>query len=122
MVKNVNNWKLKNFDLSVLLNICLIFCQFQPGVAYKSVGYKNKCVFTVPFLHFFCALLIAYLLIFWHIKGVGIKIDLLSALTYLIRLRLMKFYLYYDFIEYPEEIFKKLWSVTVYLKAKYMIN
>ena len=58
MVKNVNNWKLKNFDLSVLLNICLIFCQFQPGVAYKSVGYKNKCVFTVPFLYFFVPFLL----------------------------------------------------------------
>ena len=25
------------FNLNVLLNICLLFCQFQPGVAYKSV-------------------------------------------------------------------------------------
>ena len=28
---------------AVLLGICLIFCQFQPGVAYKSVAYKKTC-------------------------------------------------------------------------------
>ena len=26
------------------LSICLISCQFQPGVAYKSVAYKKKRV------------------------------------------------------------------------------
>ena len=26
------------------LSICLIFCQFQPGIAYKSVAYKKKRV------------------------------------------------------------------------------
>ena len=26
----------------MLLSICLIFCQFQPVVAYKSVAYKKK--------------------------------------------------------------------------------
>ena len=25
----------------VLLSICLIFCQFQPGFAYKSAAYKK---------------------------------------------------------------------------------
>ena len=30
--------------LRVLLSICLIFCQFQPGVAYKGVAYKKKRV------------------------------------------------------------------------------
>ena len=26
----------------MLLSLCLIFCQFQPGVAYKSVAYKIR--------------------------------------------------------------------------------
>ena len=30
----------------MLLSIYLIFCQLQPGVAYKSVAYKKKCVFN----------------------------------------------------------------------------
>ena len=25
----------------MLLNFCLIFCPFQPGVAYKNVAYKK---------------------------------------------------------------------------------
>ena len=29
----------------MLLSICLNFCQFQPGVACKSVAYKRKRVF-----------------------------------------------------------------------------
>ena len=37
----------------VLLSICLIFCQFQPDVAYKSVAYKKSVYlehnFTVHF-------------------------------------------------------------------------
>ena len=24
----------------------MIFCEFQPGVSYKSVAYKKKCVFV----------------------------------------------------------------------------
>ena len=32
------------FSLRVLLSICLIFCQFQPGVAYKSIAYKKACI------------------------------------------------------------------------------
>ena len=40
----------------MLLSICLIFCQFQPGVGYKSVAYVKKSVFmpewTFPHLLF----------------------------------------------------------------------
>ena len=28
--------------LGVMLSICLIFCQFQPGVAYKNAAYKKN--------------------------------------------------------------------------------
>ena len=47
--------KYQKFSLSVLLRICLtFFCQFQPGVAYKSVAYK-KCVYLFKGLHiWFC--------------------------------------------------------------------
>ena len=44
-------FKWQKFSLRVLLSFCLIFCQFQPDVAYKSVAYKKKrelacaCVF-----------------------------------------------------------------------------
>ena len=30
------------FSLKVLFNFCLNFCQFQPGVAFKSVAYKKE--------------------------------------------------------------------------------
>ena len=30
------------FSLRVLRSFCLKFCQFQPGVAYKGVAYKEK--------------------------------------------------------------------------------
>ena len=30
------------FSHGVLLSFCLIFCQFQPGVAYKSFAYKKS--------------------------------------------------------------------------------
>ena len=33
----------QKFSLMVLLSICLIFCQFQPNVAYKSIVYKKAC-------------------------------------------------------------------------------
>ena len=29
----------------MLLGICLIFCQIQPGAAYKSVAYLKKSVY-----------------------------------------------------------------------------
>ena len=35
-VKNVNNFRIAKFYL--------IFCQFQPGIAYKSAAYKKKRV------------------------------------------------------------------------------
>ena len=35
-------------DTLVLLLICLIFCQFQPGVAYKSFAYEKR-VFHLVF-------------------------------------------------------------------------
>ena len=31
----------QKFSLRVLLSFCLIFCQFQPGVAYESIAYKK---------------------------------------------------------------------------------
>ena len=34
--------KASKFSLRVLFNFCLIFCQYQPGVAYKSVAYKKS--------------------------------------------------------------------------------
>ena len=34
----------QKFSLRVLLSFCLFFCQFQLGVAYKSVTYKKKRV------------------------------------------------------------------------------
>ena len=43
-MKNVNNFQI--VKVQVLLSICLIFCQFQPGVAYKSVTYKKACSST----------------------------------------------------------------------------
>ena len=42
-MKNVNNFqKAKVQPQGVLFSICLIFCQAQPGVAYKSVTYKKR--------------------------------------------------------------------------------
>ena len=43
----------------MLLSVCLIFCQFQPGVAYKSVTNKKKCAaWTVLSLSMFRKVLI----------------------------------------------------------------
>ena len=39
----LNKWQ--KFSLRMLLSICLIFCQFQPGAAYKSVACN---VFPLP--------------------------------------------------------------------------
>ena len=36
-------FKEQKFSLRVLLSICLIFCQFQPGVSSKSVAYEKAC-------------------------------------------------------------------------------
>ena len=35
-----------NLDEEVLLSFCLIFCQFQPDVAYKNVAYKKGRVYS----------------------------------------------------------------------------
>ena len=43
-MKIMNNFQIAKFRLRVLLDICLIFCQFQPGVAYKIVAYKKACI------------------------------------------------------------------------------
>ena len=43
------NLKEQKISLRVLLRICLIFGQFQPGVAYNSVAYKKKHVIHIPF-------------------------------------------------------------------------
>ena len=47
-MKNVNNLQIAK--IQVMLSICLIFCQFQPGVAYKSVAYKKACSSTTDTL------------------------------------------------------------------------
>ena len=41
----MNNFKWQKFSLRLCLSFCLIFYQFQPGVAYKSVAYKKNQVF-----------------------------------------------------------------------------
>ena len=41
-IKNVYNFQVAKVHSQVVLSICLIFCQFQPGVAYKSVAYKKS--------------------------------------------------------------------------------
>ena len=37
------------FSLRISFSFCLIFCKFQPGVAYKSVGYKESAYTTNSF-------------------------------------------------------------------------
>ena len=87
---------------------------------------KSKVLFTVSFLSFSVLLSSLYIpanpLTYqrcWHIK-----INLLSLLIYLIKLNLMIFQVCYNFISFlilkiviecPEETFKKLQSVTIYL-------
>ena len=39
--------KAKNFSLKVLISFCLIFRQFQPGVAYKNAPYRKGKTHTV---------------------------------------------------------------------------
>ena len=41
-MNNVNNFQ----KLRVLLRICLIFCQFQPNITYKSDSYKKTRVYS----------------------------------------------------------------------------
>ena len=43
LIKKVNNFlKKQKFSLRALFSFCFIFCQLQPGVAYKSVAYKKR--------------------------------------------------------------------------------
>ena len=49
----------QKLNLRVLLRFCLIFCQFQPDVAYKNVAYKKACIMVrensynnVPLINF----------------------------------------------------------------------
>ena len=42
-MKKANNFQTAKVQAQVLLSFCLIFCQFQPGVAYKSAVYKKAC-------------------------------------------------------------------------------
>ena len=43
-MKKSNDFQISKvqFSFRVLLYFCLTFCQFQPGVAYKSVSYEKK--------------------------------------------------------------------------------
>ena len=44
LMKNANNSQMSKFSLRVLLSICLMFCQFQPGAVYKSIAsLKQAC-------------------------------------------------------------------------------
>ena len=47
-------WRMwMKLSLNVLLSIFLIFCQFQPGVAYKSFAYKKSVYIAVPSLRLY---------------------------------------------------------------------
>ena len=87
---------------------------------------KTTVLFTVPFLYFYIfsssryipANLLAYQMC-WYIKT-----NLPSLIIYFIKLNLMAFRICYNFISFlilkigiecPEDIFKKLLSVTIYL-------
>ena len=41
-MKNMNNFQIANFQPQSITQLLLIFFQFQPGVAYKSVAYKKN--------------------------------------------------------------------------------
>ena len=40
-MKNVNNFQIAKLQSQRVASHFLDFCQFQPGVAYKSVAYKK---------------------------------------------------------------------------------
>ena len=46
MKKNVNNFQTTKVQPQGVAQHLLDFCQFQPGVTYKSVAYKKKRVYT----------------------------------------------------------------------------
>ena len=52
-MKNVNNFQIAKVKPRVLLSTCLIFCQFQSDVAYKSVAYKNKACIDIGLIENF---------------------------------------------------------------------
>ena len=41
-MKKANNFQTAKVQPRGVVSFCLFFCQFQPGVAYKSVAYKKK--------------------------------------------------------------------------------
>ena len=41
-MKKSNNFQIVKVQPQGLLSFCLIFCKFQPGVAYKCVAYKKN--------------------------------------------------------------------------------
>ena len=43
-MKKANNSQIAKFQSQGVAQVYLIFCQFQPSVAYKSVAYKKKRV------------------------------------------------------------------------------
>ena len=47
-------FKWQKFSLQVMRNICFFLCQFQSGVAYKSVTYKNACKYKNLLILTFC--------------------------------------------------------------------
>ena len=52
-MKNVNNFKQQKFSVRVLPRLCLIFFQFKPSFAYKSVTYKKVCILFVYLAYHF---------------------------------------------------------------------
>ena len=48
-MKKANSFK---FSFRVLRSFCLIFCQFQPGVASKNVASKKACIIKYPTIEF----------------------------------------------------------------------
>ena len=46
-MKNVNNFEIAKVESQSLHSICLIFWQFLPGVAYKSVAYKKSVYYQI---------------------------------------------------------------------------
>ena len=43
-MKKTNNFQIEKGQPQGLLSFCLIFCQFQPDVSYKSVHVKRACI------------------------------------------------------------------------------
>ena len=44
-MKKVNNFQIAKVQPQV--SICLIFCQYQPGVAYKYFTFKKACILKI---------------------------------------------------------------------------